>query len=250
VQSASPGFLLFRRILWREGNSWWGKFTRIALGRFLAVLAIYGTLLVAAQGTPQSGNDFSTYPDAKKLPTETILVEGALSSARDGVTSVQTTDRQGAGEGPAFEVYGAGALSILGNQAKLLAPEAYPQSTGPVIPVPGQPALSPLGRIDSRMEQTQRPLQSILLGGLIAALLTASAFLIWRAYKTQGISRIRIITRPQPRLRPSDILREALRQEISRLEADRRRGLISRKEYTSAKLALKESVKRALASAS
>ena len=63
-----------------------GKITRSALWRFLALLAIYGTLLGVAQGAPQSGGDFSTNPDAKKLPTETILVKGAWSSASDRVT--------------------------------------------------------------------------------------------------------------------------------------------------------------------
>ena len=133
---------------------------------------------------------------------------------------------------------------------KLLAPEAYPQSTGPVIPVPGQPALLLPGRIDARADQTQPPSRSILLGGLTAALLTACAFLIWQAHKTQRGLSAGITESKGLRLRPSDILRDALRQEISRLDADRRRGLISRKEYTSAKLALKESVKRALARAS
>jgi hypothetical protein len=56
--------------------------------RFLAVLAIHGSLLGAARGAPQGGGDFSTNPDAKKLPTETILVKGAWSSASDGVTPV------------------------------------------------------------------------------------------------------------------------------------------------------------------
>jgi hypothetical protein len=65
-----------------------GKITRSALWRFLALLAIYGTLLGAAQGAPQSGGDFSTNPDAKKLPTETILVKGAWSSVSDSVTPV------------------------------------------------------------------------------------------------------------------------------------------------------------------
>jgi hypothetical protein len=154
------------------------------------------------------------------------------------------------GEGTAFEALGAGVLPPLEDQSKLLAPEASPQTTGPVIPVPGQPASSSPGRLDPRADQTQPHSQSILLGGLTAALLTACAFLIWRAHKTQRSLSAGINARKVPRLRPSDILREALRQEISRLEADRRRGLISRKEYASAKVALEESVKRALARAS
>jgi hypothetical protein len=153
-------------------------------------------------------------------------------------------------EGSAFEASGAGVLPPLEHQSKLLAPEASPQTTGPVIPVPGQPASPSPGRIGSRAGQAQPPSQLIGLGGLIAALLTACAFLIWRAHKTQRSLSAGINARKVPWLRPSDILREALRQEISRLEADRRRGLISRKEYASAKVALEESVKRALARAS
>jgi len=39
-----------------------------------------------AQGVPQSGGDFSTNGEAKKLPTGVILVKGAWSSASDSVT--------------------------------------------------------------------------------------------------------------------------------------------------------------------
>ncbi len=162
---------------------------------------------------------------------------------------VHTANHVDAGEGPAFEVSGAGALPPLGDSSRSLAPQVSPQTTGPVIPVPGQPALSSMGRIDSRMDQAQPLSESIALGGLTAVLLTACAFLIWRAHSIQSNLSARIIPPEASRLRPSDILRDALRQELSRLQADRRRGLISRKEYSSAKLALKESVKRALARA-
>jgi hypothetical protein len=162
---------------------------------------------------------------------------------------VHTANQLDAGEGPAFEISGAGALPSLRDPSKSLAPQVSPQSTGPVIPVPGQPAFASLGRIDSRMDQAQPLSESIVLGGLTAVLLTACALLLWRAHNSQRPYSARIITPPAARLRPSEILREALRQELSRLEADRRRGLISRKEYASAKIALKESVKRALARA-
>jgi hypothetical protein len=45
-------------------------------------------LLASARSTPQSGGDFSSNPEAKKLPTETILVKGAWSSASDSLTPV------------------------------------------------------------------------------------------------------------------------------------------------------------------
>jgi hypothetical protein len=52
----------------------------------LTLLGLCVTLLPSAQSAPQSGGDFSSNPQPKKLPTETILVKGAWSSASDSVT--------------------------------------------------------------------------------------------------------------------------------------------------------------------
>ena len=54
--------------------------------RSLVLLALSLSLLARAQGAPQSGGDFSSNPEAKKLPTGVILVKGAWSSASDSVT--------------------------------------------------------------------------------------------------------------------------------------------------------------------
>jgi hypothetical protein len=59
---------------------------RINFSRFLVLLGLSISLLAPAQGAPQSGGDFSSNPQAKKLPTETILVKGAWPSASDSVT--------------------------------------------------------------------------------------------------------------------------------------------------------------------
>ncbi len=56
--------------------------------RFSELLGLFLSLASAAHGIPQSGGDFSSNSDAKKLPTETILVKGAWSSASDSVTPV------------------------------------------------------------------------------------------------------------------------------------------------------------------
>jgi hypothetical protein len=56
------------------------------LRSFLALFGLSASLLAVARGIPQSGGDFSSNPQAKKLPTETILVKGAWSSASDSVT--------------------------------------------------------------------------------------------------------------------------------------------------------------------
>jgi hypothetical protein len=60
---------------------------------FLALLAFFSPSLVHAQAVPPSGGDFSQNPDAKKLPTDVIMVKGAWSSASDSVTPVPESGR-------------------------------------------------------------------------------------------------------------------------------------------------------------
>jgi hypothetical protein len=57
-----------------------------SFSRFLGLFGISALLLVRAQAAPQSGGDFANNPQAKKLPTDVILVKGAWSSASDSVT--------------------------------------------------------------------------------------------------------------------------------------------------------------------
>jgi hypothetical protein len=59
---------------------------RINFLRSLVLLGLSIAILARVQGAPQSGGDFSSNPQATKLPTETILVRGAWSSASDSVT--------------------------------------------------------------------------------------------------------------------------------------------------------------------
>jgi Gram-negative bacterial TonB protein C-terminal len=54
----------------------------------VVLLVLFASLAVRAQSVPQSGGDFSNNPNAKKVPTGTILVKGAWSSASDSVTPV------------------------------------------------------------------------------------------------------------------------------------------------------------------
>lgn len=58
----------------------------IHFARMLVLLGLSLPVLVQTWGSPQSGGDFSSNPEAKKLPTEAILVKGAWSSASDSVT--------------------------------------------------------------------------------------------------------------------------------------------------------------------
>jgi len=55
---------------------------------FLILLVLSMSMLPRAHGAPQSGGDFSENPQAKKLPTETILVKGAWSSASDSLIPI------------------------------------------------------------------------------------------------------------------------------------------------------------------
>jgi hypothetical protein len=57
-----------------------------AFWRFLLLPGLCVALLDLAQGAPQSGGDFSSNSEAKKLPTETILIKGAWSSASDSMS--------------------------------------------------------------------------------------------------------------------------------------------------------------------
>jgi hypothetical protein len=218
-----------------------------ALRRLLLPPGLSLLLLTAAQAASQGNGDFSHNPKAKELPTETILVKSAWSSARDSTTPLPEGGRV------SKAIYTNAYFGL----AYPLSPEWTEKYSGPppsdsgyYVPAPSQTVSPSLASIDSHAEKVQPPSQSRVLSGLTAVLLAAGALLVWRGRKARSISPAKIIASPARPLQPSDILRDALRQELSRLLDDRRRGLISRKEYTSAKLALKESVKRALSKAS
>src|SRR2546421_4427513 len=55
---------------------------------FVVLLGLSVSLLAPVQTFPQSGGDFSNYPQPKVLSSDAILVKGAWSSATDSVTPV------------------------------------------------------------------------------------------------------------------------------------------------------------------
>lgn len=63
-----------------------GHMRNSALKPFLLLAGLLVPLPARAQALTQSGGDFSNNPEAKKLPTETILIKGAWSSASDSMT--------------------------------------------------------------------------------------------------------------------------------------------------------------------
>jgi hypothetical protein len=100
---------------------------------------------------------------------------------------VHAANQLKAGEGPGFEVSGTGALPPLGDQAKSQARSQSPAVSNPTVSTPGRALLRSSARIDPRLEQAQSPSQSLVLGGVIAALLAGCALLVWRITKTRGI---------------------------------------------------------------
>ncbi len=111
---------------------------------------------------------------------------------------VQAANQLKAGEGPGFEVSGTGALPPLGDQAKSQARSHSPAPPSPTLPAPRRAALPSLARIDSRWKQARPASQSLLLGGMTAVLLAASALLVWRARKARNFSAAQTVA---PRVR-------------------------------------------------
>jgi hypothetical protein len=118
---------------------------------------------------------------------------------------VQATNELKAGEGPAFEVSGTGALPPLGNQAESQAQSRSPIVPNPLVSAPGRAALPFLASVGSRPEQTQPPSQSVVLDGVIAVLIAACALLVLRARRTRNFSGAQPVMlqtregkRPQP----------------------------------------------------
>jgi len=88
-----------------------------------------------------------------------------------------------AGEGPEFELWGAGSLPPLGNQA---TSEAWAHSPLPPNSTPftlGSIPRPALASIDSRSKLMEPPSQALALRGVISVLLAVCAVLIWRARK-------------------------------------------------------------------
>jgi hypothetical protein len=98
---------------------------------------------------------------------------------------VQTANQLKAGEGPGFEVSGAGVLPALGDQAKSQAGTLPLTIPRPPAPDSDRALWSSFGRVDPQLQQTYSHSQSLVLGGLTAVLLGVCALLVWRARKTR-----------------------------------------------------------------
>jgi hypothetical protein len=101
---------------------------------------------------------------------------------------VHTVNQLKAGEGPEFEVSGAGALPPLGDQASSQQRFPSPASPNPTQSPPVRAALPYSPSIDPRLKQSQPPSQSLALAGVTSVLLAVCALLVWRGRKARGFS--------------------------------------------------------------
>jgi hypothetical protein len=177
-----------------------------------------------------SGMRFSSPSSAfQKLPTG------------DNEYQVQAVMRLKAGDGPAFELSENGFLPSV--QAKNQAPvPVLPSSTTPT-PTRGLPTSSLRPQSTSEETQPLWPWQ-VLTGGLTLACIFLVVLLLsqarnqplalWRG-KSAGL---------RDPARPQVPVLERLKEKLFQLETDRARGAISAEEYSSARLALEETVER------
>jgi len=150
-----------------------------------------------------------------------------------------------AGDGPAFEVSGNGALPSLQakNQAPARAP-VLPSSTTPNL-ARALPAPPPRSESTSREPQALWPWQA-LTGGLALACILLVVLLLLRAHNQPlGMGCGNSAGLGDPATSSASGL-ESLKEKLFQLEADRARGSISAEEYSSARLALEETVERAV----
>jgi hypothetical protein len=117
--------------------------------RSLVLLGLFVSLLARAQASPQSGGDFSTNSQASKLPTETILVKGAWSSASDSVTPLPE------GGGVTHNVYSNPYFGL----AYGLSPEWTEKYTGPPPSDNGYYVLAQIKPLDT--------LKGVIRGGIL-----------------------------------------------------------------------------------
>jgi hypothetical protein len=174
---------------------------------------------------------------------------------------VQAANHLKAGEGPAFEITGTGAVPPLqarsqsqaGTQAATLPGSAL---QSPAIPSAGMtgaqaPATSGVkGSTPAPVATGVSAFEWRLLAVAAVLVLGACGFLIWRARRRSSL-RLETQTKSatakaRPAAASTTSLLEALKEELLELETNRLKGSISREEYDAAKRALDGTVKRAL----
>jgi hypothetical protein len=170
---------------------------------------------------------------------------------------VQAANRVNAGEGPEFEISGAGALPALQAQAQ---PPPKAAATG-ATPAPSAPSSSPAPtrRVDNSRGSglsapaSRRKWWVLGVGGFLV--LGAGGFWLWRGKRLFVHRQFanRLFANPGTVAERTELgsasSSEVLKEELFRLEIDRLHGTISGEEYDSARQALEGTIKRALARA-
>ena len=93
------------------------------------------------------------------------------------------------GEGPGFEVSGAGAVPLLGDQAKSQTQVRSPTVANPIVSAPNRATLPSLAKIDARLKPTEPTSQSRVLYGVTSLLLAGCAVLVWREHRARKFAR-------------------------------------------------------------
>jgi hypothetical protein len=94
-----------------------------------------------------------------------------------------------AGEGPGFEVSGAGAVPPLGEQTKSRAQVPWPAAPHPMASAPNRPILPARAKIDARLQPVTPDSQSLVLYAVTSVLLAGCAVLVWRARRARKLAR-------------------------------------------------------------
>jgi hypothetical protein len=158
---------------------------------------------------------------------------------------VQVANQLKEGEGPGFEVSGSGALPPLAGQGKS---QARPQPTA--VPStkesgPGRALSDTPGRIDSRMEHSQKHTQWLTLDGLVTVLVAACALLVWRMRTTPGVSGTRTGVPLASQNRQAESFSELLKKGLLRPKTNGLRRSISAEDRNLTQQALERPAKYA-----
>jgi hypothetical protein len=192
------------------------------------------------------------FPPTMKFASRSSAFQPLATGNKD--YQVQAANLLKAGDGPSFEISGAGPVPRLqartqppgGSRAAAPAP-AFPAVNNPGPPPPAKsnarsapPAVAPSPPVNEWW----------IVGAAAVLVLGACAFLIWRR---SGRSALGAETKPKASVTKADpagtsssSLLDALKEQMLELETGRLNGSISREEYDAAKRTLEGTVKRAL----
>jgi hypothetical protein len=173
---------------------------------------------------------------------------------------VRAANQLKAGDGPAFEVSGTGALPTIGDQPEAEAhtrPSGISSATSSVNPRPSSASQISPKQTSPPPARTSSSVPLLVWTGISCVLLATGALTVLRIRRSK-IQRAKIqrsmtvVVTPghnDSNIHASTALLQGLHHELSQLETDRREGAISAEEYASVKRAMDQTIKRALARA-